>query len=224
MRRDIAAEKAQFAKKSDFYETLGGGVWVVPAIDRATRTVSFVVGNPSPDLYGAERPGDNLYTDSLVAINLDTGAYKWHFQYIAHDVWDLDAVSQPILVDVEDKSGKMIPGVIHGGKTGHVYVHDRKDGSLTRFSEAMVPQENMWTRPTANGAHAARCKRRCGMVTGGFQPWPGIVPSTMPSRPNVCSPCTTRKGAWPYLMHGMRRWRPTMRQGSFGLPSVRANC
>ena len=125
---------------------------MTPAIDRATKTVFFVVGNPSPDLYGAERPGDNLYTDSLVAIDLDTGAYKWHYQYIAHDVWDLDAVSPPILVDVKDKSGKMIAGVIHGGKTGHVYVHDRKDGSLIRFSDAMVPQENMWTLPTPTGA------------------------------------------------------------------------
>lgn len=152
MHRDIAAEKAAFAKKSDFYQTLGGGVWMTPSIDRASKTVFFVVGNPSPDLYGAERPGDNLYTDSLVAIDLDSGKYKWHFQYIAHDVWDLDAVSPPILVDVKDKSGKMIPGLIHGGKTGHVYVHDRRDGSLIRYSDAMVPQENMWVLPTATGA------------------------------------------------------------------------
>ena len=152
MHRDIPAEKAAFAKKSDFYNTLGGGVWMAPSIDRATKTAFFVVGNPSPDLYGAERPGDNLYTDSMVAIDLDTGKYKWHYQYIAHDVWDLDAVSPPILVDVKDKNGKMIPGVIHGGKTGHVYVHDRSTGELIRFSEAMVPQENMWVLPTATGA------------------------------------------------------------------------
>ncbi|MDB5823254.1 MAG: Pyrrolo-quinoline quinone [Herminiimonas sp.] len=152
MHRDIAAEKAAFAKNSKFHETLGGGVWMTPAIDRATRTVYFVVGNPSPDLYGAERPGDNLYTDSMVAVDLDSGKYKWHSQYIAHDVWDLDAVSSPILVDVKDKDGKMIPGVIHGGKTGHIYVHDRRDGKLIRFSDAMIPQENMWTLPTATGA------------------------------------------------------------------------
>ncbi len=152
MKRDIAAEKAAFAKDSSFYQTLGGGVWMNPSIDLKTRTVWFVVGNPSPDLYGAERPGDNLYTDSLVAIDLDKGTYKCHSQYVAHDVWDLDAVSPPILVDVKDKSGKMIPGVLHGGKTGHVYVHDRKDCSLIRFSEAMIPQENMWVLPTAQGA------------------------------------------------------------------------
>ena len=152
MKRNIAKEKEQFAKDSSFYQTLGGGVWMNPAVDLKNRTIWFVAGNPSPDLYGDERPGDNLYTNSIVAVDLDKGTYKCHFQYIAHDVWDLDAVSPPILVDVKDKSGKMIPGVIHGGKTGHIYVHDRKDCSLIRFSEAMIPQENMWVLPTAQGA------------------------------------------------------------------------
>ena len=152
MKRDIAAEKTALAKDSSFWQTLGGGVWMNPAVDLKARTVWFVVGNPSPDLYGAERPGDNLYTNSIVAIDLDKGTYRCHFQYIAHDVWDLDAVSPPILVDVKDKAGKTIPGVIHGGKTGHIYVHDRKDCSLIRFSEAMIPQENMWVLPTAEGA------------------------------------------------------------------------
>ncbi len=153
MKRDIAAEKAQLAKQGgDFYKTLGGGVWMTPAVDLKSRSVIFVVGNPSPDLYGAERPGDNLYTDSIVSVDLDSGKYKWHYQYIAHDVWDLDAVSPPILMDVKDKDGKMIPGVIHGGKTGHIYVHDRRDGRLIRFSEAMVSQEGLWTLPTAQGA------------------------------------------------------------------------
>jgi PQQ-dependent dehydrogenase (methanol/ethanol family) len=152
MHRDIAAEKAALPKYDKLHETLGGGVWMPPAYDRATNTLFFVVGNPSPDLYGAERPGDNLYTNSMVAIDAGTGKYKWHSQYIAHDVWDLDAVSPPILVDVKDEKGRMIPGVIHGGKTGHVYVHDRKDGRLIRYSQAMVPQENMWTLPTPQGA------------------------------------------------------------------------
>ena len=153
MKRNIAAEKAALAKGGvDFYKTLGGGVWMTPAVDVKTNTVFFVVGNPSPDLYGAERPGDNLYTDSIVAVDLNTGNYKWHYQYVAHDVWDLDAVSPPILVDVKDKNGKMIPGVIHGGKTGHIYVHDRSNGNLIRFSEPMVSQEGLWTLPTKEGA------------------------------------------------------------------------
>jgi PQQ-dependent dehydrogenase (methanol/ethanol family) len=152
MHRDIQAEKDQLARNGDPYKTLGGGVWQNPAVDLATNRIYFVVGNPSPDLDGSLRPGDNLYTDSLVSLDLDTGKFVCHFQYIAHDVWDLDAASPAILVDVRDKSGKVIPGVIHAGKTGHVYVHDRKDCSLIRFSDAMVPQENMWTLPTEQGA------------------------------------------------------------------------
>ena len=151
MKRDIPAEKAALAKNADFFKTLGGGVWMTPAIDKKTRTVFFVAGNPSPDLYGAERPGDNLYTNSMIAVDLDSGKYKWHYQYIAHDVWDLDAVSPPILVDVKNKDSKMIPGVIHGGKTGHIYVHDRSNGNLIRFSEAMVSQEGLWSLPTPKG-------------------------------------------------------------------------
>ncbi len=152
MHRDIAAEKAQLARIGDPYKTLGGGVWQNPAVDLATNRIYFVVGNPSPDLDGSLRPGDNLYTNSLVAVDLNTGRYVCHFQYIAHDVWDLDAVSPPILVDVRNAQGQMVPGVLHAGKTGHVYVHDRNDCSLIRFSEAMVPQENMWVLPTKDGA------------------------------------------------------------------------
>ncbi|MFL5378597.1 MAG: pyrroloquinoline quinone-dependent dehydrogenase [Myxococcales bacterium] len=156
MHRDIAAEKAQLDKAGRKFEsTLGGGVWMTPTVDLKTRTVFFAVGNPSPDLYGTERPGDNLYTDSLVAIDLDSGKYKWHYQYIAHDVWDLDAVSPAILVDAKDKTGKVVPAVIHAGKTGHVYVHDRNDGKLIRFSDAMVPQEGRWTLPSSKGERMA---------------------------------------------------------------------
>jgi PQQ-dependent dehydrogenase (methanol/ethanol family) len=152
MLRDIAAEKEALKKLGDPYKTLGGGVWQNPAVDLKTKRIYFVVGNPSPDLDGSIRPGDNLYTDSLVSVNLDTGEYVCHFQYIAHDVWDLDSVSPPILVDVKDKDGKTVPGVIHGGKTGNVYVHKRDDCSLIRFSDAMVDQTGMWTLPTPEGA------------------------------------------------------------------------
>ncbi len=152
MLRDIEAEKAALAKMGDPYKTLGGGVWQNPAVDLELNRVFFVVGNPSPDLDGSLRPGDNLYTDSLVAVDLDSGEYVCHYQYIAHDVWDLDAVSPPILTDVMDEKGNKVPGLLHGGKTGHVYVHNRNDCSLIRFSEAMVPQEDMWVLPTKDGA------------------------------------------------------------------------
>jgi alcohol dehydrogenase (cytochrome c) len=152
MHRDIEAEKAAYQKNGDPYKTLGGGVWQNPSYDAATNRIYFVVGNPSPDLDGSLRPGDNLYTDSLVSLDLDTGKYVCHFQYIAHDLWDLDSASPTVITRVADKSGKLITGVIHAGKTGHLYVHDAKDCSLIRFSEAMIPQENMWTLPTKEGA------------------------------------------------------------------------
>ena len=152
MHRDIEAEKAAYEANGDPYETLGGGVWQNMAVDRETGMVYFMVGNPSPDLYGAIRPGDNLYTNSLVAVDLETGSYQCHFQYIAHDVWDLDAVSPPIITSVADADGNQIKGILHGGKTGYVYVHDAKDCSLIRFSEPMVSQEMRWVLPTAEGA------------------------------------------------------------------------
>jgi alcohol dehydrogenase (cytochrome c) len=151
MLRDIEAEKKALKELGDPYKTLGGGVWQNPAVDLKNKRVYFVVGNPSPDLDGRLRPGDNLYTNSLVAVNLDTGEYVCHLQYIAHDVWDLDAVSPPILTDVKDKDGKTVPGVLHAGKTGNVYVHKADDCSLIRFSEAMVDQTGMWTLPTTDG-------------------------------------------------------------------------
>ena len=152
MHRDIAAEKATLARIGDPYKTLGGGVWQNPAVDLETNRIYFVAGNPSPDLDGSLRPGDNLYTNSLVSVDLNTGRYVCHFQYIAHDVWDLDAVSPPIITNVRDREGRTVKGVLHGGKTGHVYVHDARDCSLIRYSEAMVPQENMWVLPTKEGA------------------------------------------------------------------------
>lgn len=151
LHRDIAAEKAQMAKSGIPWQTLGGGAWTTPSVDMQTRTVFFVVGNPSPDLYGTERPGDNLYTDSIVAVDLDTGKLKWYYQYLPHDVWDLDATSPTVLVDAKDKSGRVVPAVIHAGKTGYIYVVNRSDGKLIRYSQPMVPEENIWALPTPQG-------------------------------------------------------------------------
>jgi len=150
--RDIEAEKKAYEELGDPYKTLGGGVWQNMAIDKSTDTVYFVVGNPSPGLYGAIRPGDNLYTDSLVAVDLNSGEYQCHFQYVAHDVWGLAAVSPPIITDVRANDGSTVKGILHGGKTGYVYVHDAADCSLIRYSEPMVSQESRWVLPAKDGA------------------------------------------------------------------------
>ena len=70
----------------------GGGVWMTPAYDKEPNTIFLAVGNPSPDLDGSVRPGDNLYTDCVVAIDATNGKTKWYYQTVPHDVWDLDAV------------------------------------------------------------------------------------------------------------------------------------
>ena len=151
MLRDIKAEKKALKKLGDPYKTLGGGVWQNPSVDAANDRIYFVAGNPSPDLDGSIRPGDNLYTNSLISTTLSTGEYVCHFQYIAHDVWDLDAVSPTVITDVVDNNGNVVKGILHGGKTGHIYIHNADDCSLIRHSEAMVPQENMWVLPTKDG-------------------------------------------------------------------------
>ena len=179
LHRDIDAEKTALAKSGDPFKTLGGGVWQNPSVDLAAKRVYFVVGNPSPDLDGSLRPGDNLYTDSLVAIDLDTGKYACHYQYNPHDLWDLDFVSPTVLVTAADKSGKMVPAVIHAGKTGYVYVHDRKDCSLIRFSDPMVSQKDRWTLPTPTKPLDANSARMFPGANGGVE-W-----SPMATDPNA---------------------------------------
>jgi alcohol dehydrogenase (cytochrome c) len=155
LNRNIADEQERLARQGDPYRTLGGAVWQTPAVDLALRRAYFMVGNPSPDLDDEVRPGDNLYTDSLVAVDLDTGAYICHLQYVPHDLWDLDAVSPPVLADVLDAAGNSVPGLLHAGKTGFLYVHDRRDCRLIRVSDPLVPQTNMYAHPTAEGTRIA---------------------------------------------------------------------
>jgi alcohol dehydrogenase (cytochrome c) len=150
LHRDIAAEKAALAKRGDPYQTLGGSIWQNPAIDLANKRVYLVVGNPSPDDDGSVRPGDNLYTDSLVSVDLESGKYICHLQYIPHDVWDMDAVSPAVLTPVADNTGKKIPGVLHAGKSGYLYVHNAMDCSLIR-STGLVETKNERALPTKEG-------------------------------------------------------------------------
>jgi PQQ-dependent dehydrogenase (methanol/ethanol family) len=146
LNRDIAKEKGDSAKYADAWTRGGGGVWMTPAYDKESNTIFVAVGNPSPDLDGSVRPGDNLYTDCVVAIDATTGKTKWYYQTVPHDVWDLDAVSPPVVTKVGNQKV-----VVHAGKTGWVYVLDAETGKLVRRSDAFVPQENMFALPTPEG-------------------------------------------------------------------------
>jgi PQQ-dependent dehydrogenase (methanol/ethanol family) len=151
LNRNISAERADSAKYADAWKTGGGGVWQAVAVDPELGLVIFTVANPSPDLDGGMRPGDNLYTNSIVAVDLKTGKHKWHLQQIPHDVWDLDPASPVVLFDVKDKSGQTVKAVGEAGKTGWVYIVDRATGKPIRRSDAFVPQANMFAQPTLNG-------------------------------------------------------------------------
>ena len=146
LHRNIAKEKADSAKYPDAWKTGGGGVWTTPAYDKESNTIFATVGNPSPDLDGSVRPGDNLFTDAMVAIDARTGKTKWYYQTIPHDVWDLDATSPSVITMLD---GKKV--VLHAGKTGWLYIVDAATGKLVRKSQNFVPQENMFALPTAEG-------------------------------------------------------------------------
>ena len=143
LNRDIAKEKGDSAKHADAWTRGGGGVWMTPAYDPESGTLYVAVGNPSPDLDGSQRPGDNLYTDAVVAIDAASGKTKWYYQTVPHDVWDLDAVSPPVVAKVNNKKV-----ILHAGKTGWLYILDAANGKLVKKSDAFVPQENIFALPT----------------------------------------------------------------------------
>jgi alcohol dehydrogenase (cytochrome c) len=149
--RDRSAERRDSAKYADAWKTGGGSVWQAAAVDPELGLVLFAVGNASPDLDGSMRPGDNLYTNSIVAVDLKTGQHKWHLQEIPHDLWDLDATSPVVLFDVKGKNGQTVKAAGQAGKTGWVYIVDRATGTPIRRSDAFVPQTNMFAAPTPNG-------------------------------------------------------------------------
>ena len=147
LKRNITAEKAAMAQYGDAWKRGGGSVWMTPAYDPMSHNIFFSVGNPSPDLDGTVRPGDNLYTESVVAIDARTGEYKWHYQEVPHDVWDFDATSPAVIVKL--KNGKT--AVVEAGKTAFVYVLDAETGKLIRKSDEFNKHENYFVQPTADG-------------------------------------------------------------------------
>lgn len=125
---------------SNVWEYGGGTVWQTPALDPALDLLYFSTGNPGPDMNGAVRAGDNLFTSSIVAVDVHTGEYRWHFQQVHHDLWDYDSPNPVILMDV-DVDGETRQAVAQASKTGWVYILDRITGEpLIGIEEKPVPQ------------------------------------------------------------------------------------
>jgi alcohol dehydrogenase (cytochrome c) len=122
-------EKGNETWAGDSWKTGGGSIWVTGSYDPELNLTYWGVGNPGPDWNGDVRLGDNLYSDSVVALDADTGALKWHFQFTPHDEFDYDSVQVPVLADIEWQ-GRSRKVMLFANRNGYFYVLDRTTGEF----------------------------------------------------------------------------------------------
>ena len=123
----------------ELYKHGGGTTWMPGTYDPQLNTLYWGTSNPSPDFDGAVRPGDDLYTDCVLALDPDTGKLKWHFQFTPHDLFDYDATETPVLIDTIYR-GTPRKLLVQANRNGFLYVLDRTDGkflSAVRFVEKL---------------------------------------------------------------------------------------
>jgi alcohol dehydrogenase (cytochrome c) len=113
----------------DAWKHGGASVWVTGAFDPDLNLTYWGIGNPGPDWNPAQRKGDNLYSDSVVALDADTGKLKWHFQFTPHDPYDYDSVQVPVLADAS-WDGRMRKLMLWGNRNGFFYALDRTNGQF----------------------------------------------------------------------------------------------
>ncbi|HYC58721.1 MAG TPA: PQQ-dependent dehydrogenase, methanol/ethanol family [Thermoanaerobaculia bacterium] len=116
--------------QSDEWQRGGGSSWITGTYDPELDLVYWGTGNPGPDFDGSVRPGDNLYTSSVVAFDPDDGSLRWHYQWTPHDVWDYDGVNENILFE---EGGRKLLG--HFDKNGYFFVLDRSNGNFVRATK-----------------------------------------------------------------------------------------
>ncbi len=122
-------EKGGDSWSGDSWKSGGGPAWVTGSYDAEQDTLFWATGNPGPDWNGDVREGDNLYTDSVLALNPDTGEIKWHFQFTPHDVWDYDGNTDLFLVNVL-RNGRPVKALAQTNRNGYLYVLDRTTGAF----------------------------------------------------------------------------------------------
>ncbi|MBM61767.1 MAG: hypothetical protein CL484_02320 [Acidobacteria bacterium] len=138
----------------------GGGIWTQPAVDPDLGLVYVNAGKPSPDYDGSARVGINLFSNSTIALDLETGSLRWYFQAVHHDLWDWDHVTGPVLFDVTDKNNQLVKGIAAAGKNCLFYMWDRETGAPLHAmvetvvpTETDVPGEEVWpTQPIPHNA------------------------------------------------------------------------
>jgi alcohol dehydrogenase (cytochrome c) len=162
----------------DSWKTGGAPAWITGSYDPELNLVYWPTGNPSPSDYGADRSGDNLYSNCMLALDADTGKLKWHFQYTPHDVHDYDSTQIPVLID-KMWNGRSRKLLVHANRNGFLYVLDRTNGELLsakRFANVTWAKEigrdgrpvvTTGSRPTLEGTRV--CPGALG-ATNWFSP------------------------------------------------------
>jgi alcohol dehydrogenase (cytochrome c) len=140
-----------------------GSTWMTGTYDAALDTLYWTVGNPGPDMIGDDRIGDNLYTDSVVALDPATGKLKWHFQFTPHDVWDYDAQETPALVDAVWQ-GQPRQLLIQANRNGFFYVLDRRTGEF--LNGWQYTKEVTWASGLDTSGRPVRAERMEPTVEG----------------------------------------------------------
>ncbi|MGC4085275.1 MAG: PQQ-dependent dehydrogenase, methanol/ethanol family [Vicinamibacterales bacterium] len=192
--------------KGDQWKTGGGSIWVTANYDPDTKLAYFGTGNGGPWM-GDQRPGDNLYTSSTIAIDVTTGAIKGHHQYDPNESWDWDEVSPPLLVDYK-RGDRTVKGLINIARDGYMWFLERTDGPI-RFVDAQpFVKQNVFRsvdpktgRPDVDPERKPGTGKRaefCPSFWGGKN-WPPIAfnPATrmiyIPANENLCSAITGRE-------------------------------
>jgi alcohol dehydrogenase (cytochrome c) len=189
----------------DQWKTGGGSVWVTGAYDPVTNLAFWGTGNGGPWM-GDQRPGDNLYTSSTIAIDVATGRIKGHFQYHPNDSWDWDEVSPPILVDYA-RNGRTVKGLIDVARDGYLWFLERTDGTINFVEGTPYVKQNVFKsldpktgRPEIDEARqpgTGKGAEFCPSHWGGKN-WPPIAfsPKTrmiyIPANENTCGRITGR--------------------------------
>lgn len=150
LNRDVAAEREAAKRFPHAWRVGGGSLWMTPAYDAELGLIYLGTGNPAPQNFGLSRPGDNLYTMSLVALDVKTGEIRWHFQQTPHEQWGYDLAAPAFLLDYRGPDG-VVKAVAQGSKNGWIYVHDRKTGKLLMRSEPVIEQKNLYMPPSPEG-------------------------------------------------------------------------
>jgi quinoprotein glucose dehydrogenase len=188
--------------------TGAANVWSVMSADPARDLVFLPTSSPAPDYYGALRPGENRYANSIVALRGSTGRVVWHFQTVHHDLWDYDNAAPPVLVNIT-RDGKPVPAVVQATKTGQLFVLHRETGApIFPVEERAVPQS------TVPGEEASPT-----------QPFTTLTPPLSPHRfsiDQVFGPTPEARAACRQLVSGLRNdgiFTPPSLEGTLVFPA-----